>query len=265
MDKHPKVSIVTACYNSEQFLEDCILSIMRQTYDNVEHIIIDGGSTDGTLDIIRKYENQYNVHWISEKDNGMYDAITKGFLMATGDIFAWLNSDDMYLPWACEVAAKVMSNTEIRWLIGVQSHYTEDGVGHSIPRVSPVYPRNFIKKGYMDNRICNFLQQESMFWSRELWEENCDIISKYKIAGDYHLWRAFAQTEQLVAIDSVLSGFRIHEGQKSGNIEEYYSEIGNLNLSGKILCKTKIIRLCCFICSLTTNKLRFKLRSLYRT
>ena len=98
MNHHPKVSIVTACYNSEKYIEDCIKSIMRQTYDNVEHIIVDGGSTDGTLDIIKKYENQYNMRWISEKDNGMYDAITKGFRMASGEIYAWLNSDDMYMP-----------------------------------------------------------------------------------------------------------------------------------------------------------------------
>ena len=88
-----KVTIITVTYNSEKFLEDCILSVINQQYAHIEHIIIDGGSTDGTLDIINKY-NDHIAAWISEKDEGMYDAINKGMRMATGDIIGTLNSDD---------------------------------------------------------------------------------------------------------------------------------------------------------------------------
>jgi len=262
MKRHPKVSIVTACYNSEKYLEDCILSIMRQTYDNIEHIIVDGGSTDGTLEMIRKYQGKYNMRWISEKDNGMYDAISKGFSMATGEIFAWLNSDDMYMPWACEVAAEVMSQTDVRWLTGIPHQYTERGVGHCIPRLTPVFPRRFIEKGYMDNRISNFVQQESMFWSRELWELHGRVLQNYKTAGDYHLWRCFARTEKLVTVDSVLSGIRVHGGQKSADMGAYYREVGPLSTVGKILQKTRIVRIFCLFRSLTSNTLRLKLRTL---
>ncbi len=262
MNKHPRVSIVTPCYNSEKYLEDCILSIMRQSYDNVEHIIVDGGSSDRTLEIIEKYYGKYDMRYISERDNGMYDAITKGFAISSGDIFAWLNSDDMYTPWATQVAADVMQYTDIRWLIGVFQTYTAEGVGHRIPRITPVFPQSLIKRGYMDNRICNFLQQESMFWSRELWERNCDIVKRYRLAGDYHLWKAFAATETLYSVDSVLSGIRIHEGQLSGDLDKYYAEVGELSLSGKLLCRTKLLKMWCIFRSLTTSKLRFKYRTL---
>lgn len=90
-----KVSLITVTYNSAAYLEDCIQSVLAQHYPNIEHIIIDGGSTDGTLDIIKKYE-QHIACWISEADRGMYDAINKGIRMATGDIVGTLNSDDMF-------------------------------------------------------------------------------------------------------------------------------------------------------------------------
>ncbi len=89
-----KVSVITVTYNSEKYLEDCILSVLKQRYQNIEHIIIDGKSTDNTLNIIRRYENRI-AKFISETDRGMYDAINKGMQMATGEIIGILNSDDM--------------------------------------------------------------------------------------------------------------------------------------------------------------------------
>ena len=89
-----KVSLITVTYNSEVYLQDCINSVVQQQYADIEHIVIDGGSTDGTLEIIKKYDNHI-AKWISEKDRGMYDAINKGIALATGDIVGILNSDDM--------------------------------------------------------------------------------------------------------------------------------------------------------------------------
>lgn len=258
MENHPRITIVTACYNSEEYIEACIKSIMNQTYDNVEHIIVDGKSTDRTIEIIKKYENQYHMRWISEKDNGMYDAICKGFRMATGEIYAWLNSDDMYLPWACELVANVMSKTDIQWCTGIPCHYTAGGVAYNIPRITPSFPRNFIRKGYMDGRIATFLEQESMFWSKELWDKCGSVMANYQYAGDYHLWTEFAKYQPLVTLDSVISGFRIHEGQKSGDRDKYYNEIGNLGFGGRILEKTKAVRLLLTIYSFFTRKGRIR-------
>lgn len=258
MQEHPKITIVTACYNSEEYLEDCIHSVMNQTYNNVEHIIVDGRSTDQTLDIIKKYENSYNMRWISEKDDGMYDAICKGFQMGTGEICAWLNSDDMYLPWACELVAEVMAKTDIQWCTGIPCHYTERGVAYNVARITPSFPQRFIRKGYNDGRIATFLEQESMFWSRELWNKCGGIMANYRYAGDYHLWREFAKYQPLVTLDSVLSGFRIHKGQKSEDREKYYSEVGCLNCWGRILEKTKLISIACLIYSLFTKSGRIR-------
>lgn len=108
--------------------EDCIQSIMKQRYKDYEHIVVDGGSSDGTIDILKKYENQYPLRWISEKDRGMYDAIRKGFKMARGDIFCWLNSDDMFMPWTLQVVGKVMKNSRVQWITGLPSHFNEDGM-----------------------------------------------------------------------------------------------------------------------------------------
>ena len=102
----PLVSIVTPSYNKGRFIEETILSIKNQTYPQIEHIIIDGGSTDNTIDIIKKHEGTYNMQWISEPDKGQSDAINKGWRMAKGEIIAYLNADDTYMPWAVEMAVK---------------------------------------------------------------------------------------------------------------------------------------------------------------
>ena len=93
-----KISIIVPCYNMEQYIEETLISILNQKYENLELIIVDGLSSDNTLNIISKYEKQISL-LISEKDNGQYNAINKGMSFATGDILAWLNADDIYFPW----------------------------------------------------------------------------------------------------------------------------------------------------------------------
>ncbi len=107
---YPKISIVTPSYNSAEFIEDCIQSVLKQNYPNFEHIIIDGGSTDGTVEILKKYPH---LKWISEPDEGQSDALNKGFKKAEGDIIGWLNSDDVYLPGTFNKVADILSNDKI--------------------------------------------------------------------------------------------------------------------------------------------------------
>jgi glycosyltransferase involved in cell wall biosynthesis len=116
-EKLPLVSIVTPSYNKGTFIERTVLSVKNQTYPRVEHIVIDGGSTDGTLDILRKYSD--SCLCISEPDKGQSDAINKGWRMARGDILGWLNADDTYMPWAVETAVKLLSeNPDVAMVYG---------------------------------------------------------------------------------------------------------------------------------------------------
>ena len=223
------ISIVTPTYNSEQYLEDCIQSIMKQRYKDYEHIVVDGGSSDGTIDILKKYENQYPLRWISEKDRGMYDAIRKGFKMARGDIFCWLNSDDMFMPWTLQVVGKVMKNSRVQWITGLPIHFNEDGINYMPILSNPIFDSWFIKHGWMEGRKLWAIQQESCFWTKDLYEKVGGIDKNCRLAGDFHLWVKFAHCTDLYTVNSVLAGFRIHEGQLSGDRNAYYAEIGSLN------------------------------------
>lgn len=230
MKESIKISIVTPVYNCEEYIERCILSIKNQGYSNFEHIIVDGGSTDATLDIIKKYEGTYNMRYISEKDNGMYDAICKGFEMATGDVYAWLNADDMYMPWAFDVVENVFRhNPQVKWLSGIPSDRNEDDVCFKVAYNIKPYHRKWIQKGYYDGRILfRFLQQESIFFSKELWNNYGKIIRSYKMAGDFHLWKAFAKETDLYMVQTVISSFRTRNNQKSADKEKYYKEVGKV-------------------------------------
>ncbi len=234
-----KFSIITAVYNGEAYLEQCIQSIMAQTYKDYEHIIVDGGSTDRTLEIIRKYEGKYNMRWISELDNGMYDAICKGFEMADGDVFSWLNYDDLYLPNALFLMNQVMENGEIQWCTGFPTVLSPEGIMYSLPKTIPVYYRRFMKRGYY-GAVSIGVQQESTFWTKNLWEKaGGTLIRNYRIAGDYFLWKAFGNFADLYVMDAPVAGFRRHAGQKSGDIQKYRAEIGNISafkqLKGKFV------------------------------
>ena len=114
----PKVSIITPSFNQSEYLEQTILSVLNQGYPNLEYIIIDGGSTDGSVKIINKYTDKLSF-WLSETDKGMYDAINKGFKKCTGEIFAWINSDDVYFDNALQVAADIFTQIpEVDWITG---------------------------------------------------------------------------------------------------------------------------------------------------
>lgn len=233
------ISIITPAYNSEKYIEACILSIKNQHYTKYEHIIIDGGSQDHTLNIIKKYETTYPMRWISEKDNGMYDAISKGFKMAKGDIFCWLNSDDIYMPWTLETVATVFQNQEINWCCGIPAQINEMGELYFPVTQFITFPQYCIKKGWMDGRRLGCIQQESSFWRRGLYEEVGGIDKGYKLAGDYALWVKFAQKEKLYSLNTVLAGFRVHGGQKSENREAYCDEAHNLSLLEELINKLK--------------------------
>lgn len=217
----PLISIITVVYNAEKYLEETINSILNQTYDNIEFIVIDGASTDSSLEIIKKYEDQID-YWVSEPDKGMYDAIKKGFNLSRGEILSWLNADDIYYKGTTEIVASIFNKTNINWLTGIASHIDENGIitNVSLPKT---YFRFLIEKGYYRDDILGFIQQESTFFRKELFKK-IEFNSNLQLAADYDLWIKLSKYSELYTIKTILASFRIHEGQKSGQIEKYYKE-----------------------------------------
>lgn len=235
---YPKISVVTPTFNQAKYIEHTIQSILDQNYPNLEYIIIDGGSSDETVEIIRKYENKLD-YWISEKDNGLYDAIFKGFNKASGDILTWLNSDDIYLPNSLFTVAEIFSNfPAVEWLQGANSHIDEKG------KIVSVFPAGYWTKFDLASGDKRNIQQESTFFRRSLWDRSGKPLNtKSQLAGDFSLWFNFFMHADLYTTTAPLGCFRMRSSnQKSLNqLSEYNQEKAIFRKKNRKLCKPKII------------------------
>jgi glycosyltransferase involved in cell wall biosynthesis len=226
----PTISIVTPSYNQAVFLDAAIGSVLGQNYPVAEYVVIDGGSSDGSVDIIRRHADRLH-YWISEPDNGQYDAINKGFAHTTGEIMAWLNSDDQYTPWAFRIVAEIFANfPQIDWLTtlfpivwDLRGQAARTG---SVPGFSR---QGFWRGEHLPNAgwyaTC-IVQQESTFWRRSLWERaGGRIDTSVKMAGDFALWAKFYSITDLYGVKTTLGGFRVHPDQKTAHLlSEYTAE-----------------------------------------
>ena len=226
---YPKISIVTPSFNQGQYLEDTILSVLEQGYPNLEYIIIDGGSTDNSKDIIEKYESQLS-YWVSEPDSGLYDAIQKGFDKSTGEIMAWINSDDLYHPKSFFTVAEIFNLNEVNWLQGIPTAFDERG--------RTVFVRGIKRWSKLDYYLGNFrwIQQESVFWRRTLWEvSGSKMAADMKYAGDLELWLRFFRYEKLYVTGALLGGFRQRsKGQLSMDFLDEYITEANTKISEEV-------------------------------
>ncbi|HMK48970.1 MAG TPA: glycosyltransferase family 2 protein [Thermodesulfovibrionales bacterium] len=218
----PLISIITAVFNGDRYLEKTIESVLHQTYPNVEYIVIDGGSTDRTLSIIRDYETAVD-YWVSERDTGMYDALNKGFSLATGSIYAWLNSDDVYFDYTLRIVSSVFTKRGIDWLTGIPSIINESGEIITVFNAK-YYFKNMIRRGFYRSGMLGFIQQDSVFFSRDLFHKAGPLDPSFRLAGDYDLWTRFARHAKLYCVKTVLASFRRRKHQISGDAAAYLSE-----------------------------------------
>lgn len=202
------VSIVTPSFNQARFLEKTIQSVLMQDYPELEYFVIDGGSNDGSREIIQKYAGRL-AGWVSEPDRGQTDAINKGFGMARGDVLAWLNSDDTYQPGAVrEAVAYLQAHPEVAMVYGDTSFIDEDD------RVIGKFPARqtnyrLLRQGYVH------IPQQAAFFRTDLWRQVGPLDPSFYFAMDYDLWVRLAARGPLVYHPRPWANFRLHGSGKT--------------------------------------------------
>jgi glycosyltransferase involved in cell wall biosynthesis len=206
-DELPLVSIVTPSLNKGRFIEETILSIKNQTYPRIEHIVIDGGSTDETLDILRKYGD--SLVWISEPDKGLYDASNKGLRMAKGEILGWLMADDTYMPQAVETAVKfLIEKPDVAMVYGKCNFIDEDA---KFIREFPSAPFNLAALV----RGPNIIPSPTVFFRKEVLASVGYFDTKLYMSADYDLFIRTGLRFRIEYIPKLLATYRLYPGTKS--------------------------------------------------
>lgn len=241
-DDLPRISVVTPSLNQAEFLDETMVSVLQQGYPQLEYVVVDGGSTDGSVDRIKRCEKDI-ARWVSEPDGGHAPAINKGFAMTSGEIMAWINSSDIYFPWTLATVAAVFRDLpQVEWITGMQSHFDEGAQPKAVVQ-------DFANR-YDLLAAHRFVQQESVFWRRSLWEKaGAALDGSFKLACDHELWLRFSRFAELYHVGTILASFRYHDdGRGSVQREEYMAEVRravhaeSALLSGCELQRVRLIR-----------------------
>ncbi len=200
-----RITILTPSYNQAQFIEENIDSVLDQSYPDVEHIVIDGGSTDSTTDILKKYPS---VRWVSEKDEGQADALQKGLDMSTGDIIGWINSDDYLEKDILQFVADFFESSDAAWMIGnISNVYDQDRTPHQTKST------RITKKALLLDP--DILCQQGTFFRKQALIDAGGFNKKYQLTMDLDLWFRMLKISEPVMVDKNMAYFRRHEAQKT--------------------------------------------------
>jgi glycosyltransferase involved in cell wall biosynthesis len=205
-DAAPLVSIVTPSLNQARFIEATIRSVQSQDYPNIEHVVVDGASVDGTLEILKRHPS---LRWISEQDDGQADAINKGFSLTRGSIFAWLNADDVYFDGAVRQAVTALTaRPEVAMVYANYVEIDEEGREIKRQKMAPFDLERQINSA-------NVIPQPTVFVRRAAWELVGGLDTQYQYAFDYDLWIRLGKRFPLLHVDEYWAGFRIHPETKT--------------------------------------------------
>jgi len=205
MEQTPKISIITPSYNQGRFIKDAIESVLQQNYPNFEHIIIDGGSTDNTIEILNKYPH---LVWVSESDEGQSDAINKGFRMATGDIIGWLNTDDYYLVEIFSIVIQEFANTNI------DAIYSNTRFVDTFGNITRELITQNSKK-WMSLFYC-FIPSETFFFRSEILTKGVIVDKHFDIAMDLEFFaHIYSLGYNVKKVNTFFAHFRWHQNNKS--------------------------------------------------
>lgn len=228
----PKISVITPSFNQGEYIEKTILSVLDQNYENYEHIVVDGGSTDGTVDILKRYPH---IIWISEKDKGQADALNKGLKLASGEIVGWINSDDYYERDIFNTVLNCFQDTNTLWAIG-NLNYSFDLTSEIVTEKSPT-----ITFERLINNPDIVRQQPAFFRKQFLVRAGC-WNDKYYMVMDYDLWLRLSKLAPPLMIDQTWAYFRIHAQQKTSlkNIIKQSNEINSILKNMQVPVQTRI-------------------------
>jgi len=204
----PLVSIITPSFNQARYIESTIQSVLAQDYPRMEYLVVDGGSRDGTVDILKKYASKL-TWWVSEKDKGQTDAINKGFAHASGDILAWINSDDIYEPGAISAAVRYLQEHPKVGMVYGDCNFINDA-GHVIGRFGSAQTNyRLLRQGYVH------IPQQTMFFRSDLWKQVGPLDPSFYFAMDYDLWTRIAARSQIKYVPQTWANFRLHTSGKT--------------------------------------------------
>lgn len=205
----PRITVVTPSFNQAAYLETTLLSVLGQCYPNLEYIVMDGGSTDGSAEIIRRHEGQL-AYWQSQADGGQAAALNDAFARATGDILCWVNSDDFLLPGALHHTARRLGPRvgQPALLHGGCLFFQQEGKGAKVVRAEARDRQHLLLKAH--------IIQPSAFWTRALWEKTGPLDATLRFAFDWEWFIRASAVGELIASDELLSAYRFHAAHKTG-------------------------------------------------